>query len=370
MVQRAEVRLEDLLRLHLAAGLSGSQFSSLMLHFASVEDLLHAGMKELADAGVPSKAGARRIASAHRVEVEPELEKVEAAGAQLIPWGSPQYPKNLQFIFDPPLILYVKGSLREQDLLSIAIVGSRQCTAYGRGVSERLAGDLVVRGFTVVSGLAQGIDTGAHRGALRTGGRTIAVLGSGLSRLYPPENRELATQIAASGALVSELAMEAEPDRWNFPGRNRLISGLSLGVVIVEAARQSGALITARWAAEQGREVFAVPGSVGSPVAQGAHALIRDGAHLVESADDVIDGLGPLPEALQTVHGDQINNLRQLPLSTSEQAVIKTLGPEPKHIDQIIEETELEACTVASTLLMLEVKRAALQHPGKRFTRL
>lgn len=370
MSNRQPASLEDLLRLHLAAGISGALFDTLVAHFGSVGGLLEASMGELSECGLCSPAVVRRIASARSVEPGAELKKVSAAGARVVGWGSAEYPANLRFIFDPPLVLYVMGTLRAEDMLAVAVVGSRRCSAYGRGMSERLAGELASRGFTVVSGLAQGIDAAAHRGALRSGGRTLAVLGSGLACIYPPENRALAEEVAQSGAVLSELPMEAEPDRWNFPARNRLISGLSLGVVVVEAARQSGALITARWAAEQGREVFAVPGQAGSPMAQGPHALLRDGAHLVECTEDVLDGLGPLPEAFQSVHGQRIQDVRALPLSDNEQAVLRTLGTEPKHIDQIIEESGLEASAVASTLLMLEVKRAVVQHPGKTFTRL
>jgi len=368
MTAPSEAQLDDLLRLHLASGLSGSLFDSLLLQFGSVEALLRAKLPDLAAAGVPSKATARKIAAARNVDVEPERRKVDEAGARLVPWGSDEYPQNLKFIFDPPLVLYVRGELRHGDILALALVGSRRCSHYGRGQAERLAGDLAAMGFVILSGLAFGIDASAHRGALACGGRTVAVLGSGLARLYPPEHVELAQRICHNGAVISELPMDTEPDRWNFPKRNRLIAGLSLGVIVVEAARQSGALITARWATEEGREVFAVPGSAASPLSRGPHALIRDGAHLVESADDVVEELGPLPEALHTIHGGQIDDVRQLPLSPDERAVMGSLTAEPKHIDQIIEDTGLEACAVASALLMLQVKRAVTQHPGKCFS--
>lgn len=370
MTEESNGQLEDMLRLHLGAGISGRLYENLLLTFDSPADILKVKNPDLAQAGVPNRATANKIQNANDFDVEYELRQAEEIGARFILWGSDEYPKNLKFIFDPPLALCVKGSLLNQDILAMALVGSRRCTHYGRGQTQKIASGLCSMGFTVVSGLAIGIDAEAHRGALLCGGRTVAVLGSGLGCIYPSANEKLSEQIVESGALISEFSMDSKPDRWNFPRRNRLISGLSLGVVVVEAARQSGALITARWASEQGREVFAVPGNASSPASRGPHALIRDGAHLVESADDILEELGPLPEFLSTIQGNQISDVRQLPLSANERVLLDMLSAEPKHIDQIIEDTGLEACTVASTLLMLEVKRVVSQHPGKGFSRL
>ena len=244
--------------------------------------------------GVGAKL-AERIASARtELDIEGEMARVPAGGARPIAFNDPDYPPQLGDIPDPPVLLYVKGSLKPEDQLAVALVGARKASPYGMRIAERLASSLARVGITVVSGLARGIDAAAHKGALKAGGRTLAVMANGLSEIYPPEHDKLAEEIAAQGAILSEMPMRQSAQSDLFPRRNRIISGLSLGVVIVEAAPRSGSLVTAHHAMEQNREVFAVPGPVDSLLSRGCHHLIRDGAKLVESVEDIMAELGPL----------------------------------------------------------------------------
>jgi DNA processing protein len=285
------------------------------------------------------------------------------------------YPGNLRNIYDPPQALYVKGSFDERDSVAVAIVGSRRASLYGVEMAEKFGRALALRGITVVSGMAVGIDSAAHRGALKAGGRTIAVMGSGHGHIYPPKNKELYDEISASGAVVTEYEEDVEPFAYNFPRRNRIISGLSLGVVVVEAAKNSGALITANFAAEQGRTVFAVPGKASSITSAGTNELIKDGAVLVQSADDVIDELSikeiPHPGAV-----DRTAKIARMTkeyiynsLTEDERKIYKTLSDEPAHIDDIVSLSGLDARGASKALLSLEIKKLITQMPGKHFAR-
>jgi DNA processing protein len=286
-----------------------------------------------------------------------------------IPLGDTAYPANLREIHAPPARLYVRGTLAEDDALAVAIVGSRAATPYGVAVAERLAADLAARGVTVVSGLARGIDSAAHRGALRAGGRTIAVLGSGVDVIYPPENRRLAGDIEASGALVSQFEPGTPPLAGYFPARNRVIAGLSLAVLVVEAAEKSGSLITAGLAAEMGREVLAVPGLLTSPQSVGAHRLIQDGAALIQGWEDVV---GQLPLFWR----DRVRALTPEPSQAGEpardddpetEALLSILGEEPLGIDSIIERSGIAVGRASALLVTLEVEGRIRQLDGKRF---
>jgi DNA processing protein len=286
-----------------------------------------------------------------------------------IPLGHTAYPANLREIHAPPARLYVRGALAEDDALAVAIVGSRAATPYGVAVAERLAADLAARGVTVVSGLARGIDSAAHRGALRAGGRTIAVLGSGVDVIYPPENRRLAGDIEASGALVSQFEPGTPPLAGYFPARNRVIAGLSLAVLVVEAAEKSGSLITAGLAAEMGREVLAVPGPLTSPQSVGAHRLIQDGAALIQGWEDVV---GQLPLFWR----DRVRALTPEPSQAGEpardddpetDALLGILGEEPLGIDSIIERSGIAVGRASALLVTLEVEGRIRQLDGKRF---
>jgi DNA processing protein len=288
------------------------------------------------------------------------------------------YPKNLRNIHRPPKQLYVNGAILPKDEWAVAIVGSRRASQYGIEVADRLGYELAVRGVTVVSGMARGIDTAAHRGALRAKGRTIAVMGSGHGNIYPPENAGLYKEIAATGAVVTEFEDSMEPLPYNFPQRNRIISGLSLGVVVVEAAKNSGALITADLALEQGREVFAVPGKISSVTSSGTNDLLKDGAKLIQSAEDIIEDLktfqiAPLEgDALidkEEVVSKKVKAYVQNSLTDSEKKIYSVLSDEPKYIDQIFEESALGAASGSKALLSLELKRLIKELPGKQFVR-
>jgi len=286
---------------------------------------------------------------------------------RLIKREDAEYPANLRNIHKPPPELYVNGTILPQDEAAVALVGTRRPTHYGMQTCERLAYDLAIRGITVISGMAIGIDTAAHRGALRAGGRTIAILGSGHNNIYPQQNIGLYRQIAKNGAVISEFPNDAIPDRWHFPRRNRIISGMSLGVVIVEAPRKSGALITADFALEQGREVFSLPGKINSLVSEGTHGLIKDGAKLVEGVDDIIEELKePLNRFFKE---EKKENRLELPLNTEEEKIFKLLTDEPRYIDLIARESGLPVHIASGFLTQLTVKRLIKELPGKTFVR-
>jgi DNA processing protein len=303
------------------------------------------------------------------VDLAAELKRVREFGAAVITQESPSYPKPLREIHAPPIVLYVWGELQNRDHHAIGIIGARRTTHYGTESAKKLAYQIAYAGLTVISGLARGIDTAAHQGALAAKGRTIAVIGSGLSKLYPPENQALADKIRnGNGAIVSEFSMEIEPDRQTFPMRNRIISGWSHGVLVVEAGLNSGALITASQALEQGRSVYAVPGHINAPSAMGSNRLIQQGAKLVMSASDILDDLQillpetkPSPEAAA----------RPLPpLSDDERRVFDAIDSSETPIDRIAAKSDLPSATVSSTLLRLELKRLVKQLPGKYFVKL
>ncbi len=301
---------------------------------------------------------------------ERELEKAKKIGCRLLPLTDPDYPALLREIPDPPILLYVKGSI-EALAPAVAVVGTRNPSRYGIRAAMELSMDLVSRGITVVSGLARGVDTAAHEGAMRQGGKTAAVLGCGFHHVYPPENRALYRRIAKQGALITEFALDEPPDSYHFPVRNRIISGITLGCVVVEAARRSGALITARLAAEQNREVFAVPGSIHSAKSAGPNRLIRNGATLVESAADIFaelprHALGELADRLPPPVPEQ----PPLPvLSETEQKVADALTDTPQPVDALVRKTEMEPGILIGQLLTLELKGVCRQLPGKHFVR-
>ncbi|MGH7797476.1 MAG: DNA-processing protein DprA [Candidatus Binatia bacterium] len=297
------------------------------------------------------------------LEVDDELRRTREAGVTIVPFNDPSYPGRLRMIADPPPVLYMKGAVRAEDDRAVAIVGSRSASDYGRRVARDLARGLAALGFTVVSGMARGIDGTAHECALQAGGRTIAVLGSGVERAYPPEHERLYRRINESGAVISELPVGTRPLAFNFPARNRLISGLSLGVVVVEATEKSGSLITAALALEQAREVFAVPGEVGASRSRGSHRLIRQGAKLVETVDDIIEEIAP-----QLVRrGGAAETARVLAPSASASArkIFEMLQDNSLQVDQVIERSGLPAAQVLEILLDLELQGFIRQAPGK-----
>jgi len=303
------------------------------------------------------------------VDLAEELKRVRDFGATVITQGSPSYPRPLREIHAPPIVLYVWGELQERDHHAIGVIGARRTTHYGMESAKKLSYQLAYAGLTVISGLARGIDTAAHQGALAAKGRTVAVIGAGLAKLYPPENAVLAEKIrSGNGAIVSEFSMEVEPDRQTFPMRNRIISGWSHGILVVEAGLNSGALITSAQALEQGRSVYAVPGHINAPSAMGSNRLIQQGAKLVMDASDILDDLQillpdtkPSPEAAA----------RPLPpLSEEEPRVYYAIEQTETPIDDIATKSELPTSMVSSILLQLELKRLVKQLPGKYFVKL
>jgi DNA processing protein len=297
----------------------------------------------------------------HSAFADEESERLSQSPARLVVLTSPEYPPLLREIPDPPPYLYLYGTLEPQEAC-IAVVGSRRSSTYGRLVTERISSQLAERGITVVSGLARGIDTSAHRGALEAGGRTIGVLGCGIDLLYPRENRDLAIRMAKQGAVVTEFPFGTEPLAENFPRRNRIVSGLAIGVLVVEASESSGSLITARLALDQGREVFAIPGNINSSVSRGTNLLIREGAKLVMGIDDILEEL-PL---LRPTPGQPPSPAPEL--SDDEEKVWRTLTGTPLHIDEITVKSSLTVCEVSAILLRLELRSLVTQLPGKIFS--
>ncbi len=363
--------LIDTLRLVLIDGVGPQTRQSLLRRFGSPRAVLAAGPGELREVeGVGPKLTGKILAAGGAVDVEEELALCRQHGIDILIESDPRYPRLLREIADPPGVLFVRGRLEARDALAVGIVGTRHATHYGLRQAERLAGSLARAGLTVVSGLARGIDAAAHRGALQAGGRTIAVLASGVMNIYPPEHENLAAEVAACGALVSEQPARAAPLAGSFPQRNRLISGLALGVIVVEAAQRSGALITARHAMEQGREVFAVPGNADSRASGGCHRLIRDGAKLIETADDVLEELGPLVEAAPGSDGQVVRHPAELMLNETERQVLAAVATEATSIDQVVAASGLPVAAVLATLSVLEIRRLVRRLSGSTVVRL
>lgn len=337
--------------------------------FKSAEEVFKQDERSLMEVEGIGKERARAIKEfSGWKEPEDILRRCRLLGIEIISEESPLYPENLKTVQDAPLILYMKGRPLPQDRYAIAIVGSRRCSEYGKRVSEKLSSELAERGITIVSGLARGIDTTAHTGALKAGGRTAGVFASGLDRVYPPENRELVRKIIERGFVISEFPPGTRPDKENFPRRNRLISGLGLGVIVVEAEAESGALITADYGLEQGREVFAVPGSIFSKTSEGTNNLIKKGAKPVSSVEDIIEELGPKLRGLRdTSAAGDLRTFSELEFSDREKAIIKIMEQEPLHIDEIARKSGRPVSEISSVLLELELKGVVKQLEGKRF---
>lgn len=332
----------------------------------SADAIFRAEEREIAGAlGRKSEVARKLVAQRGGVRIDKELKRAEKIGARLITPLDVEYPEPLSHIHDPPLALYIFGNMLPADKRAIAVVGCRGATYYGRDAAERLSRQLAMAGFTVVSGLARGIDTAAHRGVLQGKGRGIAVLGGGLDCLYPPENSDLASELAQNGAVISEFPIGRQPDKSTFPMRNRIISGLSMGVLVVEAGLKSGALITVGQALDQGRSVFAVPGRIDSPASFGTHRLIRDGARLVESVDDILAELEYLVPACSMGKGEQSPEAARHDLSPEEESVLRALDDGETDVDALIRRTGLQASAMCSLLLGLEMKRLVRMLPGR-----
>ena len=348
-------------------GLGGIGFKKLAARFADPTEAFLASAAELAQIeGLHRDVVDGLMKFSGWDDIEEELRHIRDAGIEILPFTSPAYPERLRVIPDPPPLLYLKGQLCAEDDRAVAIVGSRSASEYGRRVARDLARGLASFGFTVVSGLARGIDGAAHASALQAGGRTVAVLGSGVERPYPPEHEELYRRISEHGAVLSEFPVGTRPMAFNFPARNRLISGLSLGVVVVEATEKSGSLITAALALEQGREIFAVPGEAGASRSRGAHRLIREGAKLVETVDDIVEEIAP---QLMGRAGIPTQVARVLPLDAGENTrkILALLQNDSLQVDQLIERSGLPAAQVLEILLDLELQGFVRQSPGKLY---
>ena len=347
-------------------GVGGVNFKKITMRFADPTAIFRASPAELAEIEGLHRDVIDNVANfADWAEVDDEIKRARAAGIKMIPFSAAAYPSRLRAIADPPPLLYVRGEIGSDNDRAVAIVGSRSASEYGRRVARDLARGLVSFGFTVISGMARGIDGTAHESAIRAGGRTVAVLGCGVDRAYPPEHEMLYRRISESGAVISELPLGARPIAFNFPARNRLISGLSLGVVVVEATEKSGSLITASLAAEQGREVFAVPGEAGASRSRGSHRLIRQGAKLVETVDDIIEEVAP---QLARHGGDAASpSARTLPENSGPAArqIFALLNQSSLQVDQVIEQTGFAAPQVLQVLLDLELQGFISQTPGK-----
>lgn len=350
-------------------GVGTRLFKRLIDCYGGPATVLSASVPDLCEVSGVTPQLAARIAGYQAPDwVRAELETAEAKGYRILCLSDPDYPQLLARIPDPPPLLFVRGQL-DRSVKTIAVVGSRTPTRYGLITTRALCRELAGVGIIVVSGMARGVDTAAHLGALEGKGRTVAVLGSGLERIYPGENRELADRIAQNGAVVSEFFLNASPEPQNFPIRNRIISGLTLGTVVVEAAQKSGSLITARLAGEQNREVFAVPGNIHSFKSTGTHGLLKQGAKLVETAQDIVEELSHILRVQmsdQSVRHQEMQD-RLPPLSPSEKTVFDALGPYPVHIDELVRKLAMDPGKLSSILLQLELKGIAQQTPGKYF---
>ena len=357
--------LKALIQLSHTPAIGPMRVRALVSHFQSAEAVLNASLTELCKVSGIQRSLAQKIHDNIDDDfARKQIISLERTGSKMITFWNDDFPSLLKNTHIPPTLIYTQGKILSADKNTIAIVGTRIPTQYGKMVTERLTTELVSKGITIVSGLARGIDTVAHRTALQQGGRTIAVLGSGLDVIYPAENRELAKDITEKGLLISEFAFGTKPDAPNFPRRNRIISGLSLGVIVIEAGHESGAMITANFALNQGRDVFAVPGNIMSPKSAGPHQLIREGAKLVANADDVIEELSAQLDLFSNQATDRKENLH---LEKASMEVYNELSYEPLQIDILNGKLKLPVPQLMAILLELEFSNLVKQLPGKYF---
>lgn len=365
-------KLRALVLLNMVEGIGSVRIKKLLEIFHEPQRIFRVSAHELTRTGILTPMMAKRVLEApHRFSVDAEIDEAENRNIRILTMFDEDYPVLLKEIYDPPIVLYVRGEFLPADINAVGIVGSRGASFYGMSCADEFSGRLARSGITIVSGLARGIDTASHRAALNAGGRTIAVLGSGLNQIYPPENRGLFDEISDHGAVISEFSLNTFPMPYNFPIRNRIISGLSRGVLVVEASQKSGALITARFALEQGREVFAIPGKLTSETSSGANDLIKQGARMVTEPEEILKDLACLfslsyeefEEALIAQPEDSRDH--DAPMLS----VMKTLSDEPKDIDVISAECLLGASDVASILTQLELKGIAKRLPGRTFVK-
>ncbi len=343
-------------------GVGPAKVRALIDHFGDLETAWNADLNDLREAGLDRRSIENLLNARKTVDLDRELERVQKAGARILTWEDADYPPLLRNLADAPPLLYVKGQLNTADReWTVAIVGTRRASAYGRQAAEVLATALVHNGITIVSGLARGIDAYAHEAALKANGRTLGILACGIDQVYPPEHAKLAARIADCGALLTEAPCGSPPEAGNFPARNRIISGLSLGTIVVEAGETSGALITADRALEQGREVFAVPGNIFARTSHGTNSLLKEGATLVTSAQDVLEALNL---KMVTAHSEV---RAVIPEDPTEAKLFALLSHEPTHIDYLVRESGLPVAQVSSTLALMELKGSVRQIAGMQY---
>jgi len=362
---------EALVALNLIEHVGPIRLRQLLEHFGEAPEILRASRQQLLQVRNIGEETAEAIANWEKtIDLNGELKRIGEFGCRIVAQADAEYPELLRQIYDPPILLYVKGQLLPKDKNAVAMVGSRMTTHYGMEAARRLAYQLAYVGVTVVSGAARGIDSAAHQGALSGKGRTIAVLGTGINLVFPSENRELYERIASNGALITQFPFNRKPDKQSFPIRNRIVAGMTLGTVVVEANLTSGALITANFAVEYGRQVFAVPGRIDSPRSKGCHELIKKGAKLCESAEDILSEFEYLfPASNRPPSAGETGVLPAIELSENEQKVYDALDHEESSIDEVIRSSHLPSSAVSVALLSLEMKRLVKQLPGKLFVR-
>jgi DNA processing protein len=345
----------------LVKGIGPVRVERLLEHFGSLQAAWEAKPRQLIEAGIHNKLCQQMASIQKETSLDALLEEIHNSATQILTWADPAYPERLRNINQSPFVLYLKGSLLDEDIWGAGVVGTRRYSDYGRQVTENITRTLAETGITIISGLARGIDGIAHRQALDAGGRSLAVLGSGLDQIYPPEHRELAESICQQGALISDYPPGTPPDGCNFPPRNRIISGLSRVVLVMEAGIKSGAMITASYAAEQGKEVFAVPGKITSPNSKGTNLLIKQGAHPLLDARDVLDLLN-----MELVEKQQVIR-KTLPASPREAMLYNAVGDEPLHVDELSARTKLPIEEVTATLALMELKGMVRKTFGMKY---
>jgi DNA processing protein len=346
---------------NIVKGVGAVRMRQILEFFGSLETAWNAPSEGLLTAGLPPKVVENFITVRKQIDLDRVMKNLEAKGVKVLTIQDSDYPRRLKEINQPPPVLYIKGSVNVEDDWAVAIVGTRRVTPYGRQVANEIAQFLAQNGVTVVSGLARGVDAIAHQSAIRAGGRTIAVLGSGVDVIYPPEHSRLAGEISAQGAILSDYALGTKPDGINFPPRNRIISGLSLATIVVEAGETSGALITAEFAVEQGKEVFAVPGSILTPQSEGTNRLIEQGARPLLKMSEILDVL-----KLEQIPEKQ-NSRKQFPLNPTETKLLQSLSQDPVHVDEVSRNSGLPISEVSATLTMLELKGMVSQVGGMKY---
>lgn len=354
------------LALNMVPGIGRKLYHRLIDYFLTPQDVFQASLNDLILVeGVGESLGKSIVSFEVDKAIQQEKKLVQLNNVSILTFKDERYPENLKKIYDPPPVLYMKGTLQKTDSIAVAIVGTRVPTRYGKYVTERISTELAERGVTIVSGMAAGIDSIAHRAAISARGRTIAVFGCGVNMTYPSENSNLKEKIKDNGAIISEFPMSAKPERTNFPMRNRIISGLSFGTIVIEAAEKSGALITADFALEQGKDVFAVPGNINSSKSKGTNRLIKMGAKLIENADDIIDEFPyEIKMILQTGPKEKVHDLD---LSGEEKKIYDLISEEEIHIDKLIQDSCLPSPKVSALLIQLELKGIIKQQSGKMF---